>query len=456
MSAFTASGPGYGAPDARGAGLGGAGETVLSRSARWKTPVILVTLALAAVVLFIGFGRSGTSPFTLSTASDFVQLPRLLVPARATSAAAAILLVLLALGSVLYGFRGRRTPLGLVIGYAVVGLVGFLVWADAGASQGITVPNLLYGSISLATPLIYGALGGVLSERAGVVNVAIEGQLLGGAFAAAMVASAVYSAVGGTAPTAGTAVVAQLVGFLAAAAAGVFVSFLLAVFGIKYLVEQVIVGVVLNVLISGLTSFFYTAVLSPNATVLNTPPRLTRLPIPGLSQIPVVGPALFSGTILIYLVYIAIVAVWFALYKTRWGLRVRAVGEHPKAADTVGINVNRKRSSTVLIAGAVAGFGGAFFTLGSSGAFTKDVTNGAGFIALAAVIFGQWNPIKAMLAALLFGFATNLQYVLQPINAPVPSDFMLMLPYLVTVLAVAGVVGRSRPPAADGVPYVTT
>lgn len=435
-------------------GLAAVPEAVLSRSARWKTPIILGIVSLGALLLFVVFARDGDSPFTLASARDFVSIPRISVPARPFTAVVVVVMVALTALAVVRGARGRRTPLGLVVAYALVGLLGFLVWADAGASQGITVPNLLYGSISLATPLIYGALGGVLSERAGVVNVAIEGQLLGGAFASAMVASAVYAAIGGPDPSAGSAVVAQLVGFLAAAVAGVFVSVLLAVFGIKYLVEQVIVGVVLNVLISGLTSFFYTAVLSPNATALNSPPRLTRLPIPGLSQIPVIGPALFSGTILIYLMYIAIAVVWFALFKTRWGLRVRAVGEHPKAADTVGIRVNAKRTSTVLIAGAVAGFGGAFFTLGSSGAFTKDVTNGAGFIALAAVIFGQWNPIRAMLAALLFGFATNLQYVLQPINAPVPSSIMLMLPYLVTVLAVAGVVGQSRPPAANGVPYV--
>ena len=163
---------------------------------------------------------------------------------------------------------------------------------------------------------------------------------------------------------------------------------------------------------------------------------------------------LFQQTIIVYCMYVAVAVVWFALFKTRWGLRVRAVGEHPKAADTVGINVARTRFWNVSLAGAIVGLGGAFFTLGSVGGFTKEMTAGNGFIALAAVIFGRWDPVRATLAALLFGFASNLQSVLSIIGSPVPSEFMLMLPYVVTVFAVAGLVGRSRPPAADGKPYV--
>jgi simple sugar transport system permease protein len=228
----------------------------------------------------------------------------------------------------------------------------------------------------------------------------------------------------------------------------------LAAFSIRYLVDQVIVGVVLNVLVIGLTNFFFTQVLAPNASTLNTPPRFPRINIPLLSEIPIIGPVLFRQTIISYLMYIAVALVWFLLFKTRWGLRLRAVGEHPTAADTVGIKVNRTRFIVVSIAGAIAGLGGAFFTLGSVGAFNKEMTAGAGFIALAAVIFGQWDPIKATLAALLFGFATNLQSVLSIIGSPVPSEFMLMLPYLVTIVAVAGLVGRVRGPAAAGKPYI--
>ncbi|MBX9718413.1 MAG: ABC transporter permease, partial [Microbacteriaceae bacterium] len=222
----------------------------------------------------------------------------------------------------------------------------------------------------------------------------------------------------------------------------------------KYLVDQVIVGVVLNVLVVGLTSFLYSTIMVADPELFNKPERFERLPIPLLSDIPVLGPILFNQTIIVYIMFALVPLVWFGLFKTRWGLRLRAVGEHPKAADTVGINVRATRFWNVLLAGAIVGGGGAFFTLAAIGSFTKEMTNGAGFIALAAVIFGQWNPIRATLAALLFGFATNLQSTLSIVGSPVPSEFMLMLPYLVTIFAVAGLVGFSRPPAASGKPYI--
>ncbi|HEX7834665.1 MAG TPA: ABC transporter permease [Pseudolysinimonas sp.] len=435
-----------------------AGERTLSRAAIWRGPIAIGIVTLLLSVLFIGFARDGISPFVLATPSDFFALPKLEIPALAAGAVFVVVLVLTTAGSVFYALRRRSTPLWLIIVFAVLALAGFLVWAAAGARVGIIVPSLLVGSVSLATPLIFGALGGVLSERSGVINIAIEGQLLGGAFVSAMVASSLsipLAAAFGESDNKGTGgLIASLIAIIPAAAAGVGVSALLAVFGIKYIVDQVIVGVVLNVLVVGLTGFLYSELLSPNEAVLNSPPIMDRVPIPLLSQIPVVGPALFNGTPITYLMYLAVPAVWFALYKTRWGLRVRAVGEHPKAADTVGIKVNRRRFTTVLIAGAVAGAGGSFFTLGSSGGFTKEVTAGAGFIALAAVIFGRWDPIRATLAALLFGFATNLQYVLSSIGSPVPGEIMRMVPYIATVLAVAGLVGQSRPPAADGKPYI--
>jgi simple sugar transport system permease protein len=435
-----------------------AGERTLSRAAIWKGPIAIGIVTLLLSVLFIGFARDGISPFVLATPSDFFALPKLEIPAMAAGVVFVIVLVLTTAASVYYALRRKSTPLWLVIVFAVLALAGFLVWAAAGARVGIIVPSLLVGSVSLATPLIFGALGGVLSERSGVVNIAIEGQLLGGAFVSAMVASSLsipLAAAFGEDSNKGTGgVIASLVAIVAAGLAGVGVSALLAVFGIRYIVDQVIVGVVLNVLVVGLTGFLYSELLSPNEAVLNSPPIMSRTAIPLLSQIPIIGPTLFNGTLITYLMYLAVPAVWFALYKTRWGLRVRAVGEHPKAADTVGINVNRRRFTTVLIAGAVAGAGGAFFTLGSSGGFTKEVTAGAGFIALAAVIFGRWDPIRATLAALLFGFATNLQYVLSSIGSPVPGEIMRMVPYIATVLAVAGLVGQSRAPAADGRPYI--
>ena len=183
-------------------------------------------------------------------------------------------------------------------------------------------------------------------------------------------------------------------------------------------------------------------------------PKLGKLPIPGLADIPLLGPILFQQTILGYAMFLLVPGLWFALFRTRWGLRVRAVGEHPKAADTVGINVNRLRTSNVLIAGVVAGIGGSYYALVSTSEFTANMTGGTGYIALAALIFGRWNPLLAACAGLLFGFVTNLQYTLAQAGTEVPSQFMAMLPYIVTILAVAGLVGNSRGPAASGEPYV--
>ena len=410
-------------------------ETAVVRN--WKPPIALGIFAVLGLVLFVFAGREGTTTFRLSTDSDLIQLPAIPAAVAGVTITISVVLFLIAAASTALAVRAIRTPLWLIAVYAVLFLVGFLTWAAAGET--IPIPGLLVGTVGLSAPLIFGALGGVLSERVGVVNVAIEGQLLAGAFTSAVVASITQQ---------------PIAGIFAAIIAGVLVSFVLAAFSIKYLVDQVIVGVVLNVLVTGLTSFLFSKLLSPNAELLNSPPRFPRLPIPLLSEIPILGPVLFRQTIIIYIMYIAVAAVWYALFKTKWGLRLRSVGEHPQAADTVGINVNRTRFWNVSLAGAIAGLGGAFFTLGSVGAFNKEMTAGAGFIALAAVIFGRWDPIKATLAALLFGFASNLQSVLSIIGSPVPSEFMLMLPYVVTIFAVAGLVGVSKGPAASGKPYV--
>ena len=173
-----------------------------------------------------------------------------------------------------------------------------------------------------------------------------------------------------------------------------------------------------------------------------------------LSEIPILGPVVFNQTLIVYIMYLAVPLVAWGLYKTRWGLRLRAVGEHPQAADTVGIKVNPTRFWNVLLAGAIAGIGGAYFTLGSVGSFDKEMTGGLGFIALAAVIFGGWDPVRATLAALLFGFTTNLETLLTNLGSPIPSEFMAMLPYIVTVLAVVGFAGQVRAPAAAGKPYI--
>jgi ABC-type uncharacterized transport system permease subunit len=402
----------------------------------YKAPIAFGIFTVIAFVLFVAFGREGSSTFRLATATDFFALPDAVLPSAGTGLVLSIVLALLTAASIVRVVRGQKVPIWLVSVFGVLFLVAFLTWTSAGAT--IPVPGLLLGALALSTPLIFGALGGVISERVGVVNVAIEGQLLAGAFVSALVASATGSA---------------YVGLVGAMIAGVLVSMVLAVFSIRYLVDQVIVGVVLNVLVTGLTSFLYSQVLARSES-LSRGVRFPQLDIPVLSQIPIIGPVFFRQTIIVYLMYIAIALVFYGLFRTRWGLRLRSVGEHPQAADTVGIKVNATRFWNVSLAGAIAGLGGAYFTLGSLGNFQKEMTAGAGFIALAAVIFGRWDPIRATLAALLFGFASNLQNVLGAIGSPVPSEFMLMLPYVVTIFAVAGLVGQSRGPAASGKPYI--
>jgi simple sugar transport system permease protein len=401
-----------------------------------KLPIILGVMSALLAVILARSSHAGKTTFQLATDTDFTQLPDVVVPSSATAWVMVVVCLALAAEAARRAFSGVRQPIWIPIAFASAWMVGFLSWAAADGR--IRVVSLLGGAVALAIPLVFGALGGVLGERAGVVNIAIEGQLLFGAFAAAITASLTGS---------------PWAGLVAAMVAGALIALVLGLFAITYFVDQVIVGVVLNVLVVGLTNFLFRQVLTPNAETLNSPERFSRLPIPVLGDIPLIGPILFRQTPLVYVLYLVVALVAYALYRTRWGLRVRAVGEHPKAADTVGIKVNRTRYRTILLAGAIAGLGGAYFSLVSVAGFNREMTGGAGYIALAAVIFGKWDPIRATLAALLFGFASNLQGVLSAIGSPVPSQFMLMLPYLVTIFAVAGLVGRSRPPAADGVPY---
>ncbi len=407
------------------------------RERHFKAPGVLAAAVVLLGLLFALAPRDGVSTFRLGDASQSFALPDLDVPTAVTCWVVVVLLALLAAWSFVLASRYRPQPLWLTIAFSVLGVFAFLVWAGAGGL--VPVPSLLFGAVSLSVPLVFGALGGVIGERVGVVNVAIEGQLLLGAFSAALLSSITGN---------------PFVGLVGAMIGGVLVAFVLAAFAIKYLVDQVIVGVVLNVLVTGLTGFLYGALLVPNEQQLNRPERFGRIQIPGLSEIPVIGPVLFNQTFIGYLMFIAVAAVAWGLYRTRWGLRLRAVGEHPQAADTVGIKVNTSRFWNVSLAGAIAGIGGAYFTLVSVPQFGKDMTAGLGFIALAAVIFGRWDPIRATLAALLFGFATNLQNLLTVLKTPIPSEFMLMLPYVVTILAVAGFAGQIRGPAASGKPYI--
>ncbi len=215
-----------------------------------------------------------------------------------------------------------------------------------------------------------------------------------------------------------------------------------------------ILGVVLNVFALGLTNFLTDRVLIPYQDTLNSPGFFPNVKVPGLGAIPVIGPILFDGNVFLYLTYGLLIVVQIGLFRTRWGLRVRSVGEHPTAADTVGIRVRATRYRVVLLGGLIAGIAGASFTIGSVGGFGKNITSGKGYIALAAVIFGGWRPGGALVGALVFGFADALQNLVSSVGSPIPSDFLNMAPYIATILAVAGLVGKVRAPAADGKPYV--
>ncbi|SBS74282.1 ABC transporter permease [uncultured Microbacterium sp.] len=412
-------------------------QLAVVKERQFKVPIVFGVVIVLLGALFAFAPRDGVSTFRLGDPSSAIPLPEVGLPTATTSWILLAVLVVLALWAAWVAWSYRRTPLWLTAVFGVVGVFAFLVWAAAGGL--VPVSSLLFGAVSLSVPLVFGALGGVIGERVGVVNVAIEGQLLLGAFSAALLSSITGN---------------PFVGLVGAMIGGVLVSLVLAAFAIKYFVDQVIVGVVLNVLVTGLTGFLYGALLVPNEIELNRPERFGRIEIPLLSDIPILGPVLFNQTFIVYLMYITVAVVAWGLYRTRWGLRLRAVGEHPQAADTVGVKVNATRFWNVTLAGAIAGVGGAYFTLVSVPQFGKEMTAGLGFIALAAVIFGRWDPIRATLAALLFGFATNLQNLLTILKTPIPSEFMLMLPYVVTILAVAGFAGQIRGPAASGKPYI--
>jgi ABC-type uncharacterized transport system permease subunit len=420
--------------------------TALARPAGVSLTLDRRIVAAAAFIVFglvdiIGFGmyaKHGDASFAFSPEFAKVTVPNLSLPAAATayicggiSIAAGLLRVLVPLGAV-----ARRISIGVVLFAFVLAL---LCWAEVGQPSTFSIINLLEGTLEASIPLILGALAGCLCERSGVINIAIEGQLLFGAFTGAVAAS--FFGV-------------LWLGLVLGSAAGALLGAMLAVFAIRYMVDQVVLGVVLNVFASGLTGFLYDRALVPYQNSLNSPTTFLPVKIPLLGDIPIIGPVLFDSTIYLYITYVLLILVQVGLFSTRWGLRVRAVGEHPMAADTVGIRVLATRYGAVIMGGLIAGIGGSYLTIGSNGNFTPDISSGLGYIALAALIFGRWTPFGALAAALLFGFTSELQSVLSTINVPIPSDILLMAPYVATIVAVAGLVGRVRAPAADGKPYV--
>ena len=398
--------------------------------------LILTTLSSAALVLF-GLLQQQSAPVTFEfvLGKEWIFINQLVLDSKTGSSIFSIFSILVSIWAYLRFKKEKRIELQTFLGSFAL-LMAFICWAASGKM--IPFTGLLQGALLLSVPIIFGAMAGLICERSGVINIAIEGQLLAGAFIAGVVASLTSNTTWG---------------LLSAPIAGALISLLLAIFAVKFSIDQVILGFVINVLVIGITNFLYKKLLIPYQDTWNSGPVFSPLEIPILSNIPIIGPVFFYQTIIVYLMYVVILAIHFSLFRTRWGLRTRAVGEHPTAADSVGINVNALRFKNVIISGLVAGLGGAYFTIGAVGAFGKEMTAGKGFIALAALIFGRWNPVGAVLAALLFGFTDNLQGVLSITGTPIPSEFMLMAPYIVTIIVVSGFVGRVRAPAADGIPY---
>ena len=408
----------------------------------WKLPGIYV----AACILLLVFAIStrGDVTIRLNDKSQSYEIPDIVTAGAPIVWVLAALTIAITAWTILATAR-RMTPStwARVGGMVLVGLstiLGFLFYAGSDSTGAVTLTSTLVSTVAISTPLIFGSLSGVVSERVGVVNIAIEGDLLVGAFAGVMAASYFQM---------------PYAGVIAAPLAGAALGALLALFSVKCGVDQIIVGVVLNVLALGLTTFLYGTVMKETPGTLNTNQfSLSPIKIPGLAEIPVIGPVLFNQTILVYLMYAAVIALAFFLFRSRWGLRLRACGEHPRAADTVGINVGRTRTLNTILGSAFAGLGGAFFTIGSGLAFTDNISAGNGYIAEAAMILVNWNPVGAMGAAVMFGFAQALARMLPNIEPAIPADLVSMIPYVVTIVAVAGFVGKSRAPAAENVPYV--
>lgn len=304
---------------------------------------------------------------------------------------------------------------------------------------------LFASTIRAATPLILAALGGIISERSGIVNIALEGIMLCGAFFAMLVSY--FANQLGLPP-----LVSAILGLVGAMVFGLLISLIHAVVSIRFQANQVVSGVAINILALGLTGFLLQRVFNTSG---NSPsvPNLPAAPIPGLADLPILGPIFFNQPPIVYLALLAVPLAAFVLFRTPLGLRMRAVGEHPKAADTVGVDVFKLRYLGVGLSGLLAGLGGAYLSIGQLNIFTEGMTNGRGFIALAAVIFGKWNPWGALGACLLFGLADAVQISLQNAGVNIPSDFLLMLPYVLTLVALTGFIGRSNPPAAAGTPY---
>lgn len=358
------------------------------------------------------------------------------------------LVFLLAAVATLFEQRSMRLASGALALSTVLLVPLVIVVSLALSNAGETnVMQLLVQSLALGTPVALGAMAGLWCERAGVVNIGIEGMMLFSAATGFMT----YALVGD-----GRGAAALWLAVGVAIVTGGLVALLHALLSVSFRVDQIISGVVINLLALGVTGFLRSEVIVDSGVATGVPTPTISVPL--LSDLPIVGDQLFVGKPIFFTMFVIVALSAFVLFSTPFGLRVRAVGEHPHAAETLGIDPIRVRYRAVVIGGLIAGLGGAWFSLESQAGFEDNMTNGTGFIALAALIFGKWRPWTAFAGAVLFGFTRALGARMQFLDVTVgdfglPSEFLQALPYVVTIVVVAGAVGRATAPAADGVPY---
>jgi general nucleoside transport system permease protein len=441
MTGATGTGEGRmagGVPAAAVSGEGLAARRAL-RNARIRAIAFLVVALVAFYLASSSFGVPATFLFWIDEQGG---------DAATIETSVGVLWVTAAMASVLIGglqlWRGagfRWRPWLIVL---LVPMIAAVV-ASLLAGRPANLTGVFAGSLELSTPIAMGALAGILSERSGLLNIALEGKMLVGACVASIAASVAFLATDN-----GTFGV--LVGVVAAMLVAGLVGLLLAWLGIRHKVDQIIAGTVINIGAVGITNFVFLRILSRN-TQFNTPPTVEPLRLPILADIPVIGPILFNARPYVYVGYILVIVLTYLLFRTRWGLRLRASGEKPAAAGTVGINVIAIRYRALFFAGLLAGLAGSYLSLATAGSFQIEMSAGKGFIALAAMIFGAWHPVGAFFAALVFGFAGAVQALLSILGVDVPPQLLNSVPYIVTIIIVAGVVGRVRGPAAAGQPY---
>ena len=407
----------------------------ISPARKISTGVVEVLVALFIFAVFARTVSAGSITTFVMTPGGITtgQMGNWVIPSQFTLYLLAALSLVIGLFQLIRGF-GKITNLmvGLVFLFFIF---SFLTWQAADKS--LNLAGMLSSAVQLAVPITMGSFSGILCERSGVVNIAIEGMMLMSAMVGALMGSLTHSA---------------WLGLFFGVLSAVLLAALHAVLSIKYKIDQIISGTVINMFSAGMTAFLSQKFLQTRQE-LNNPAMFTRIEIPGLAEIPLIGPILFNTNFFVYLMFALLIILQVALFSTRWGLRVRSVGEHPKAADTLGINVIRTRYMSVLLGGMVAGMAGAFFTLGSVGRFEEGMTAGKGFIGLAAMIFGNYTPIGALGAGILFGFADSLGSKLSLLGSAIPSTLMSTAPYVITMIVLAGFVGKGHVPAADGVPY---